>query len=63
MNIANIPNDKHEAEIHLKARRLAILELFEIFEVNNIDTNAYVLGAMHNEIEEVNELLNGGSDD
>ena len=57
MNIANIPNDKRDAEIHLKARKLAIEELILSLEECGINMSAEALGAMYNDIEEINELL------
>ena len=57
MNIHNVPNDKRDAEIHLKARKLAILELQAGMEVVGIDVPVEILGAMYNDIEEINELL------
>lgn len=62
MNIANIPNDKHEAEIHLRARKSAILELSGMFIENNIETTPQILGAMLNEIELIDRCLEFGVD-
>ena len=56
MNKYNIPDDKHDAEIHLKAMKEIILELFEKYECNGIA--ASIVGVMHNELlEEINKLL------
>ena len=59
---SNIPNDKRDATIYLKARKDALIELNAMFEDNDIETTAHILGAMLNEIERINELL-GDSDE
>ncbi len=59
---ANIPSDKRDATIYLKARKDALIELNAMFEANDIETTAHILGTMLNEIERINELL-GESDE
>ena len=57
MNKHNVPSDKRDAEIHLKARRTALLELDEQFEALGLDVDAKVLKVMISDIEEINKLL------
>ena len=54
---ANIPNDKRDATIYLKARKDALLELSALFDYEGIDTGMHITGTMHNEVERINELL------
>ena len=54
---ANIPQDKRDATIYLKARKDALIELNAVFDALGIDTMIHVLGTMHNEVERINELL------
>ena len=54
---ANIPNDKHDAAIYLKARKDALIELNALFDIDEVETIVHVLGTMHNEVERINELL------
>jgi len=59
---SNIPNDKRDATLYLKARKDALIELNAMFEDNDIETTAHITGTMLNEIERINELL-GDSDE
>ena len=57
MNISNIPNDKRDEEIYLKAYRNAIRELNASFEESGIYKMTNVIITMNNEVWQVNELL------
>ena len=61
MNKHNIPNDKRDAEIHINARIIHLNEMIESLNDCGIDISPPVLGAMYNDIEELNRLL--GNDD
>ncbi len=57
MNIYNVPDDKRDREIHLKARRTALGELVVNIESDGIDISPAVLGAIYNDIEDINKML------
>lgn len=57
MDVNNISYDKTHAEIQLKARKLAILELMEQFEELELNVCPAALGAMFNDIDKIDELL------
>ena len=57
MDLNNISYDKTHAEIQLKARKQAILELMEQFEELGLDVCPAALGAMFNDIECIDRLL------
>ncbi len=54
---ANIPQDKRDATLYLKARKDALIELNEVFRVLGIETTAHITGTIYNEVEQINELL------
>ena len=53
---ANIPNDKRDATLYLKAYKNAIIELSATFDANGIETSPHINGTMHNLVELINEL-------
>ena len=57
MDLNNISYDKAHAEIQLKARKLAITDLLEQFEELELDVCPAALGAMFNDIEQIDRLL------
>ena len=57
MDLNNISYDKTHAEIQLKARKLAITDLLEQFEELELDVCPVALGAMFNDIEQIDRLL------
>lgn len=57
MNTNNISYDKAHAEIQLKARKQAILDLLEQFEELELDVCPAALGTMFNDIEQIDRLL------
>ena len=54
---ANIPQDKRDATLYLKARKDALIELNAMFIEHSIETSVYIIGTMMNEVERINELL------
>ena len=57
MNIYNVPDDKRDREIHLKARKWALLELEQSLEEFDIPVSVAILGQVHNDIEDINKIL------
>ena len=61
MNKHNISGDKRDAALQLNARKSQITEMIESLNDCGIDISPPILGAMYNDIEEINKLL--GVDD
>lgn len=56
MDIYNVPDDKRDREIHLNARRHALTELLDSLAENGVLSPA-VSGQIHNDIEDINKML------
>ena len=54
-----VPNNNHEAEVHHKARYRALIELLAEIDENEMDKVSQITGTIINNIEELNEILEG----
>ncbi len=59
MNKFMISSNTRDAHIQLKAMKQAILDMFVHCEGNDIELSVSATGYMHNEIELINEMLEG----
>ena len=57
MTDPNMPNDKHEAIIYLKAKKQAYLELVAEICEHNMTTGSQISGLVFNKIDELDEDL------
>ena len=57
MDVNKIAYDQTRADIQLKARKHQIIELIEQFEELELDVCPAALGAMFNDIEQIDRLL------
>ena len=55
----NIPNNKKDAEIFLNAKKIQLLELAAKIQNGEIETMTQVSGFIWNEIEQIDEELEG----
>lgn len=55
----HVPSDTHEADIHYKARKQALLELFAMISEERMITVSQISGTVSNLIEELDEILEG----
>ena len=56
----NIPNNKKDAEIFLKAKKIQLLELMVKIQNGEIETMTQVSGFIWNEIEQIDEAVESG---
>ena len=54
-----VPSDTHEADIHYKARKQALIELFAVISEERMITVSQISGLVHNQIEELDNILEG----
>ena len=55
----HVPNDTHEADIHYKARKQQLIELFAMISKERMITVSQISGTVSNLIEELDEILEG----
>ena len=59
MNKANIPNDKRDAELYLKASKDALNDVLDTFLASDVAIVSFVIGTIYNDIEDIDKILLG----
>lgn len=57
INKCDVPNDGHEATIHYKARKAALLDLLAKISTEMLSTGSQISGEILNQIDELDEIL------